>query len=119
MSVSHRPRPDKHALSAREELWVDYEGTPYLTGLAQICAFLGVFIGALAVVVLIGNLKYGFGRYWWLILVLAVDVAANGAVQLARARRRRTLGLSRAQRLFRMGLGPPPPRREDETGPSH
>ena len=108
MASTDKQRPNKQALSAREDLWVDYEGTPYLTALTQICGFLGVFIGALMVVPLLGNLQYGFGRYWWMILILAVDVIVNLAANVARARRRRALGLTRAQRLWRMGLGPRP-----------
>jgi hypothetical protein len=106
MTSTGKQRPDKQALSAREELWVDYEGTPYLTALTQICGFLGVFIGALMVVLLLGNLQYGFGRYWWIVLILALDGGVNLAANVARARRRRALGLTRAQRLWRMGLGP-------------
>lgn len=106
MVSPNRHRPDNEALSAREELWVDYEGTPYLTGLSQICAFLGVFVGVLMVIFLLGNLQYGFGRVWWMVLILAVDAVVNLAVNVARARRRRALGLTRAERLWRMGLGP-------------
>lgn len=109
MADSRRARADKPALSARDELWLDYEGTPYLTGLTQLCSFLGVFIGALAVVVLLGSLQYGVARYWWLILVLVVDAAVNLGIRILRARRRRALGLSRAQRLWRLGFGPRPP----------
>jgi len=57
---------------------------------------------------LLGNLQYGFGRYWWIVLILVVDVVVNVAANAARARRRRALGLTRARRLWRMGLGPRP-----------
>lgn len=106
--TSRKSRRDELPLNAREELWLDYEGTPYLTGLTQLCSALGVFIGALAAIFLLGNLHRGFARYWWLILVLVVDVAVNVAARLARARKRRALGLSRAQRSWRLGVGPPP-----------
>jgi hypothetical protein len=109
MSGSWRPHAGEPPLSARDELWLDYEGTPYVTALAQICAFLGVFVGALTVVVLLGNLQHGFAHYWWLILVLLIDAAVNIGVRILQARRRRALGLTRAQRLWRLGLGPRPP----------
>lgn len=117
IAPSHHPPTDKSPLSARDELWLDYEGTPYLTGLTQVCSFLGVFIGALTFLVLLGNLQHGFARYWWLILVLVVDVAVNSAVRLLRARRRRKLGLTRSQRLWRLGLGPRPRQQQQQTRP--
>lgn len=109
MVPSGNPRTKTSGLSARDELWADYDGTPYLTGLTQICSALGVFIGVLTVLVLLGNLQHGFAGYWWLILVLVVDLLVNIAVRLLRARRRRALGLTYAQRLWRLGLGPRPP----------
>jgi hypothetical protein len=91
-----------------EELYADYEGTPYLTGLAQACGAIGVFIGTLALLALLGSLHRGFHYYWWIILILVVDIGLNAAVRVARARKRRRLGLSRAERLWRNGAGPRP-----------
>jgi hypothetical protein len=97
---------DRSRTNAREELYVDYEGTPYLTGLAQVCGAIGVFIGALTLLVLLGSLHRGFRYYWWMVLVLVVDVGLNVGVRIARARKRRRLGLSRAERMWRNGVGP-------------
>ncbi len=94
--------------NAREELYVDYEGTPYLTGLTQLCSAIGVFVGAWALIILLGSLHRGFHYYWWMVLILVVDVGLNVAVRVARARKRRRLGLSRAERMWRNGVGPRP-----------
>ncbi len=92
-------------------MFTEYEGTPYLTGLTQICSAIGVFIGAWTVIILIGDLHRGFATYWSLILILVIDVTVNVAVRLIRARRRRALGLTAAQRRWRLGFGPPPSQR--------
>ncbi len=109
MNGSRRPRRNELPLNAREEMFADYEGTPYLTGLTQICSAIGVFIGAWTVIVLLGDLHRGFGTYWSLLLILVLDVAINVAVRWLRARRRRALGLTAAQRRWRLGYGPRPP----------
>lgn len=61
-----------------------------------------------AVIILIGYLHRGFKGYWPEVLILAIDFAVNVVVRVLLARRRRALGLSRTQRRFRLGLGPPP-----------
>ncbi len=99
---------ERSQTNAREELYVDYEGTPYLTGLAQVCAAIGVFIGTFTLLVLLGSLHRGFHYYWWMVLTLVVDIGLNIGVRVARARKRRRLGLSRAERLWRNGVGPRP-----------
>lgn len=101
-------RADRSQTNAREELYVDYEGTPYLTGLAQVCAAVGLVIGTFTLIVLVGSLDRGFHYYWWMILILVVDIGLNIGVRVARARKRRRLGLSRAERLWRNGVGPRP-----------
>ncbi len=111
MTAPGRPRRNGPPLSAWEELFTEYEGTPYLTGLTQICSAIGVFIGAWTVIILLGDLHRGFGTYWSLILILVIDIAVNVAVRLVRARRRRALGLTAAQRRWRLGFGPRPPER--------
>lgn len=104
-------------MNAREELWLDYEGTPYLTGLTQVCSALGVFIGAFAAIFLLGDLHRGFAAYWPLILILVIDIAVNVAVRRLRARRRRALGLTSAQRMWRLGYGPRPEQQQRENSP--
>jgi 4-hydroxybenzoate polyprenyltransferase len=99
---------DRSQTNDIEELYVDYEGTPYLTGLAQASAAIGVFIGTVALLALLGSLHRGFHYYWWIVLILVVDIGLNMAVRVARARKRRRLGLSRAVRLWRNGVGPRP-----------
>ncbi|HUB04955.1 MAG TPA: hypothetical protein VMA76_07790 [Solirubrobacteraceae bacterium] len=53
---------------------------------------LGVFVGLWTAIILLGYLHRGFGRYWSLVLILAIDVAVNVAVRAARARHRRAFG---------------------------
>ena len=84
----------------------DYEGTPWLTALANFCLAVGVFVGVYAVIFLIGYWHRGFRIYWPLLLIIAIDVAINAVVQLARFRRRRALGLTRSERRRRLGLDP-------------
>jgi hypothetical protein len=99
---------DRSRTNAREELYVDYEGTPYLTGLTQLCSAIGTFIGVYTLIVLLGSLHRGLSYYWWLVLILVVDIGLNVGVRVARARKRRRLGLSRAERMWRNGVGPGP-----------
>ncbi len=96
---------DRSHTKAREDPYVDYEGTPSLTGLTQVCAAIGTFIGAWALIILLGSLHRGFHHYRWMVLILVVDIALNVAVRVARARKRRRLGLSRAERMWRNGVG--------------
>ncbi len=108
MRASARQNSPPYRGSARDDLFVEYEGTPYLTGLAHLCSALGVFIGAWTVIVLLGEIHRGLAKCWTLILILVIIVAVNATVQLIRHRRRRALGLTRAQRRWRIGVGPPP-----------
>lgn len=82
----------------------DYEGTPWLTALANFCLVVGVCVGVYAVIFLAGYLYRGLAFYWPLILILALDIAVNLALQVARLRRRRALGLTRSERRRRVGL---------------
>ena len=84
----------------------DYEGTPWLTALANFCLAVGLFVGAYAVIFLVGYWHRGFRIYSPLLLIIAIDVAVNVIVQLVRFRRRRALGLTREQRRLRLGLDP-------------
>ena len=86
----------------------EYEGTPWLTALANFCLVVGVFVGAYAAIFLAGAVHRGFRVYWPDLLILAIDVVTNVAVRLIRLRRRRALGLTRAERRRRLGIGPRP-----------
>jgi predicted RND superfamily exporter protein len=79
-----------------------YEGTPWLTGLANFCAAIGTFVGVYAVIGLLGYLHRGFSAYWPMVLILVVDVSVNAGVQFVRFRRRRAEGLTRAERRRRV-----------------
>jgi hypothetical protein len=78
-----------------------YEGTPWLTGLANFCAVIGTFIGVYALIGLLGYLHRGFAGYWPMALILVIDLAVNAGVQAWRFRRRRADGLTRAERRRR------------------
>ena len=69
----------------------EYLDTPYLTAAVNICSALGVFIGAWTAILLAGGLHRGFDRYWPFVLILAIDVAVNVTVRIARHRHRRAL----------------------------
>jgi hypothetical protein len=69
----------------------EYLDMPYLTAAVNICSALGLFIGLWTAILLAGELHRGFARYWPFVLILAVDLAVNLAVRVARARRRRAL----------------------------
>jgi hypothetical protein len=94
-------------LNAHEETLVDYEGTPYLTALSQVCAAIGVFVAVLAMIAIVAGLHKGLGNVWPWVVILAVDIAVNAGLRLQRARRRRALSLGRAERMWRNGVGPP------------
>lgn len=79
----------------------EYEGTPWLTALANFCAVVGTFVGVYALIGLFGYFHRGFGAYWPMILILAVDLAVNAGLQGWRFRRRRADGLTRAERRRR------------------
>jgi hypothetical protein len=79
-----------------------YEGTPWLTGLANFCAVAGTLIGVYALIGLIGYLHRGFSAYWPMVLILVLDLAINAWVRLVRFRRRRAEGLTRAERRRRV-----------------
>jgi hypothetical protein len=79
----------------------EYEGTPWLTGLANFCAAIGTFIGVYALIGLFGYLHRGFAAYWPMVLILVGDLAVNAGVQAWRFRRRRAEGLTRAERRRR------------------
>jgi hypothetical protein len=75
-----------------------YEGTPWLTALANFCAAAGTLIGVTALIGLLGYLHRGFAVYWPMALILVLDLAISATVQLVRFRRRREQGLTRAER---------------------
>jgi hypothetical protein len=80
----------------------DFEGTPWLTGLANFCAVVGTLVGTYALIGLIGYAHRGPAAYWPMALLLVLDVAINAALQLVRFRRRRAEGLTRAERRRRV-----------------
>ncbi len=84
----------------------EYEGTPWLTALANFCAVIGTFVGVYAVLFLLAARHRGFAGYWPFLVMIAVAVAVNVVVRLVRFRRRRALGLTRARRRLRLGLDP-------------
>lgn len=84
----------------------DYEGTPWLTALANFCAGVGVFVGTFAAIFLAGTAHRGFGAWSPYGVIIAIDVVVNLTVQFVRFRRRRALGLTRAERRRRLGLDP-------------
>jgi hypothetical protein len=69
----------------------EYLDTPYLTVAVNLCTALGLFIGAWVLIYLLVDLRHGFAKYWWLVLILVIDLAVNAAVRVARARHRRAL----------------------------
>lgn len=77
----------------------EYLDTPYLTVAVNLCAALGLFIGAFVLIYLLVDLRHGFAKYWWLVLILVVDVAVNVAVRAGRARRRRASEAARARQI--------------------
>jgi hypothetical protein len=79
-----------------------YEGTPWLTGIANFCAVVGTLLGCYALIGLIGYLPRGFAVYWPMVLILALDLVINASVQMLRFRRRRAEGLTRAERRRRV-----------------
>lgn len=82
----------------------NYDGTPWLTALANFCLAVGVFVGAYAVIFLIGAWHRGLSACSGLIAILVIDVAINLLVQLVRAQRRRAAGLTRERRRRGVGL---------------
>ena len=74
----------------------------------QVCAAVGVFVAALAVIAILGGLQQGLGNVWPWVMILAADITVNAGLRLQRARRRRMLSLSRAERMWRNGVGPLP-----------
>lgn len=79
-----------------------YEGTPYLSALANAAAAIGVFIGAYTAIALAGYAHRGLSHVWTEIVILVLDGAINGTLQLLLYRRRRKLGLTRAERRARL-----------------
>jgi hypothetical protein len=98
-------RPDRDRLKDQ----ADYEGTPFLTGLANFCAAVGLLVGGYAAIGLAAEWDRGIGATLPLIGILAAIVVVNATLQAMRWRRRRHQGLSRAWRRYRNGLGPRPP----------
>lgn len=91
-----------HPTDERPTYWADvfaeYEDTPYLTGLVNVCTVLGTFVGVWTLIILLGDLHHGLAAYWPLILILAIDTAVNVLVRWLRAKRRagrRSSALSR------------------------
>jgi hypothetical protein len=91
------------------EILADYEGTPILTLLVDVCSAIGLMIALYAVLLLPAGIRNGSAETYYVLLVLVVVV--NIALRVARARRRRALGLTRAERRYRMGIGPREPHR--------
>ncbi len=71
-----------------DDVFAEYEDTPYLTGLVNVCTVLGTFVGAWTLIILLGDLHRGFAVYWPLVLILTIDIAVNVLVRWIRARRR-------------------------------
>lgn len=67
----------------------EYLDTPYLTLAVNLCSALGLFIGLWVLVTLLAQLHRGVARWWWLALILLVDVAVNVTLRVVRAVRRR------------------------------
>ncbi len=67
----------------------EYLDTPYLTAAVNLCTALGLFIGAWVLIYLLVDLSHGPAQYWWLVLILVIDVAVNVAVRVVRAHHRR------------------------------
>lgn len=107
-SISDRRRQgERPAYDA--DAFADYADTPYLTALVTVCSALGVFVGAWALIILLGDLHRGLAVYWPLLLILAVDVIINVGLRVWRTRRWRALGVDRPERL----------RRRHASGPTH
>jgi hypothetical protein len=81
-----------HPADERPSHWAgvfdEYEDTPYLTGLVNVCTVLGTFVGVWSVIILLGDLHRGFAVYWPLLLILAMDITANVVARWLRAKRR-------------------------------
>lgn len=71
---------------ANDPAWLE---TPYLTLAVRFSSMIGGLIGAYAIIYLIANLHRGFAAYWWLALVLVLDIVLNIGFRVARARRLR------------------------------
>jgi hypothetical protein len=100
---------EREALRDLDEL-ATYEGTPFLSAVANLCSAVGTFIGVYAAIFLLGYLHKGFAQYWPMALILAVDLAVNLAVRIALFRRRRAHGLTLAERRQRLGYKARPAR---------
>jgi predicted lysophospholipase L1 biosynthesis ABC-type transport system permease subunit len=61
--------------------------SPFLTLGVQLATAIGGFIALWTIPFLIANLHHGFATWWWMALVLAVDVALNVGLRVQRARR--------------------------------
>ena len=64
----------------------EYLDTPYLTVAVNLCTALGVFIGAWVLIYLLADLRHGFAKYWWLAVILTIDVALKLALRIVRDR---------------------------------
>jgi hypothetical protein len=78
-------------MPGRPELDTDDLDTPYLTVAVNLCTAFGLFIGAWVLIYLLVDLRHGPSKYWWLVLILVIDVAGNVALRIIRSRRRRAL----------------------------
>jgi hypothetical protein len=81
-----RPNLDgMHPTDERPAYWADvfaeYEDTPYVIGLVNVCTVLGAFVGVWTLIILLGDLHHGFAVYWPLIMILATDTAVNVLVR--------------------------------------
>lgn len=81
-----------------ESAFEDYVGTPWLTGVIFFASVVGTFVGAWAVIILLAQRRRGLAGWWPLILILVVDLAINLALRVARARKRRALGIEAPRR---------------------
>lgn len=77
-----------------ESAFLDYVGTPWLSGIISFTTVIGTFVGAWALILFFGQRHDRFGASWPPILVLVLDVALNVGLRLERRRRRRTRGIS-------------------------
>ena len=92
--------------SRADQIDPEYLDTPYLTVAVNLCAALGLFIGAWVLMYLLVDLRHGFAKYWWLVLILVIDVTVNVAIRVARARRRRALAPEPPRSGRRVQRGP-------------
>ncbi len=77
-----------------ESAFLDYVGTPWLSGIISFTTVIGTFVGCWAVILFFGQRHDGFGASWPPLFVLVLDVVLNVGLRLERRRRRRARGIS-------------------------